>query len=89
LGGRRWRGLDRSRLLLLKLLPVDVVLVEFSRHALFEAGDAFGENRLTVSRQFLLGVEDVEHIRRVEARRTASGKNARHGDQNDDSDQTM
>ncbi|MBN9015443.1 MAG: hypothetical protein J0H25_20985 [Rhizobiales bacterium] len=75
--------------MLLKLLPIDVVLVEFFRHALFEAGNAFGENRLAVSRQLLLGVEYVEHIGRIEAARAASGQHARYGDQDGDSDQAM
>lgn len=89
LGRRRRRGLDRRRLLLLKLLPVDVFLIELFRHALLKTRDAFRENRLAISRQLLLGVEYIEHIGGIEAARATSRQNTRYGNQDGGSDQAM
>jgi hypothetical protein len=60
--------------LLLKLLPLDVVLVEFSRNALLETRNALRENRLAVPRQLFFGVEYIEHVGGVETGRTATGQ---------------
>lgn len=90
LGRRRRCGIDRRRLLLLKLLPVDVILVEFFRHALVETGNTAWENRLAISRQFFLGVEHIEHVGGIEAARAgATGEDPRYGNQDDGSDQAM
>ncbi|MGB5904720.1 MAG: hypothetical protein WBH00_17910 [Xanthobacteraceae bacterium] len=89
LGRRRRRGLNRRWLLRLKLLPVDVFLIEFFRNALLETRDTFRENWLAIARQLFLGVEHIEHIGGVEAARTASRQSTRNSNQDGGSDQAM
>ena len=60
LGSSALRTLAERRLgCFLRLLALDIVLVELARHALLQPGDALGEHRLAVARQLLLGVEEV------------------------------
>src|SRR3954470_12404610 len=60
-------------------------LVHVLRNALLEARHAFREHRLAVARQLLLGIEEVEHVARIEAGATA--QHAREGDQDGGCDQ--
>src|SRR3954468_24300107 len=60
-------------------------LVHILRNALLKARHAFREHRLAVARQLLLGIEEVEHVARIEAGATA--QHAREGDQDGGCDQ--
>src|SRR6478752_6904064 len=82
---RRCGGGLRVRVVLLAGAPVEVL-----RHALFKARHAFGEYRLAVTGQLLLGVEEVEQVGRVETGRAATARQrARKRDEDSGCDQTL
>src|SRR4029453_2548789 len=65
-------------------------LVEILRHALLEARHAFGEHRLAVTGQLLLGIEKVETIGRVEIASAATAcQRTRKRDEDGSCDQTL
>src|SRR5258705_4813631 len=64
--------------------------VEILRQALLKAGHAFGEHRLAVTGQLLLGIEEVEQIGRVEIASAATAcQRARKRDEDGGCDQTL
>src|SRR5258705_11854836 len=65
-------------------------LVEILRHALLQARHAFGEHRLAVTGQLLLGIEEVEQIGRIETGRAATAcQRTRKRDEDGGCDQTL
>ena len=65
-------------------------LVEILRHALLKARHAFGEHRLAVAGQLLLGIEEVEQVGRIEiASAATAGQRAGKRDEDSGCDQTL
>src|SRR3954468_2751024 len=65
-------------------------LVEILRHTLLKARHAFGEHRLAVTGQLLLGIEEVEQIGRIETGRAATAcQRPRKRDEDGGCDQTL
>src|SRR6185312_15743189 len=84
---RRWRGGGglRVRIVLLAGAPVEIL-----RHALLQARHAVGEDRLAVTGQLLLGVEEVEQVGWIETGRAATaGQRTRKRDEDGGCDQTL
>src|SRR5439155_5654855 len=77
----------------LRVRVVDLLtgaLVEILRHALLKAWHAFGEHRLAVTGQLLLGIEEVEQIARIEIASAATAcQRARKRDEDGGCDQTL
>ncbi len=80
---RRRRSLDHRRWLLMR------ALVHVPRYALFDTRNAFREYRPALTRNFLLGVEPIQGVGRVEVAAGTTGKRDRNRGKDGGSNQAL